>query len=507
MKAPIKILCLLLSLLFVLGAMAACGTKPPAPDDTGDPQTTSGDPGATTADPNQGTQDLSGVDTLAPQYDFRDAAFRILTRGSTSYEFDADENVSGALVSEETARRNSIVEERCNVNIEIFTEAGDWDNRDSFSTTIRTNGMSNTSSYELIAAHSAFIMDVAITGTALDFSTVPNIDITKKWWMKHYYDECNYNGAIYMMYGDLAYTLYEYMQVIFFNDTMAKAYHIEDLYDLGLEGDWTWEKFKEYTLMVNSDPEAGNLQEYGFLSNAHWQRSIPYALNMNFLERRSDDTFTLPAALDDVSDRIMTDILNFHVQNTGVYATGSYSNDWNVCNPIFSAGRALFYGQELGQSRNFRVTMKDIYGVLPNPKYDDNQLEYRTGIRDTVTGVMIPSNVANKEMAGTVTELLSMESRNHVVNAYYGKVLQVRTFNDQRCVEMLEIIRNSTVLAFAQAYSYTLGYPNSLMSGLITKGGETSPSTGYANSRNSWNTYLIAMYDTLDATAVKLQGK
>ena len=256
-------------------------------------------------------------------------------------------------------------------------------------------------------------------------------------------------------------------------------------------------------MKITSDPDAGDMQNFGLLSNAHFERALPNALGMQYLEKGYDGTYSFPAALDGESDRILTDIADFYNNNEGVHTRLTTNTDDGYLNPIFSSGRALFYGQTLNQSAAFRASMKDKYGVLPLPKLNEAQLEYRVATRDTMTGVMIPYNVENIERTGVVTELLCMESRKSVVESYYSTVLQKRTFDDERCKATLDLIRNSVVLSFQQAYSYTLNYPNSLMTSILGTQGAQSPSSVYAGQQTTWNTKIIKMFETLDATALK----
>ncbi len=84
----IRILALLCAAILALGTLSAC--KKNGGQNEGTP--TSGNSG--------GTGELSaGADTIG-KYDFEMADFKILSRTSTKYEFESDDENSGSLVSE-----------------------------------------------------------------------------------------------------------------------------------------------------------------------------------------------------------------------------------------------------------------------------------------------------------------------------------------------------------------------------------------------------------------------
>ena len=160
----------------------------------------------------------------------------------------------------------------------------------------------------------------------------------------------------------------------------------------------------------------------------------------------------------------ITDFLGLTAQ---VYrAAGDYMGE-DEHNPVFSEGRALFYAQMLGEASYFTDNMKMDYGVLPFPKYDENQKDYRTEVSDEVTAVLAPFNCKNTEMTGTVTEMMSMISYFDVITVYYGEKLQYQYFNNPKCVQSLNIIRSSFAPSFTMVYSYPLEFINSTLPGAV----------------------------------------
>ena len=512
-----KLFCLILVLAICLGAFAGC-QNPDAGKEPTDTNEGTGDGDATVGgDPDDKTTDSGEETTVNPKEadDLIDVKpfestqeFVILSRATTTYEFESPENVQLSGVEQAIFDRNAQVVERCNIEFNIVPQAGTWDDRDSFLTTIRTNGKLPVSQYDLIATHQAYLVSASIEGYGWDFTKLPNIDVTKAWWSEVYYDECNYNGAIYTMYGDIAYTLYEYLQVIFFNEMMADDLAIDDLYDLAIDGDWTFAKLQEYTTKVTTDMDLlEEDREYGLLTGAHANRAFGSSFNCDLAPKNADGVHEFAKALDPVIADRMQAVADFVVETPQVLCDLTYTTAADALNPIFSAGKSLFYAQMLGQASYFTTNMKSDYGVLPYPKYDENQKEYRTEVCDEVTAVLAPKNCKNADMTGTVTEMTAMIGYFDVVSVYYGEKLQYQYFNNPKCVKSLDIIRQAFAPSFSMVYSFPLDFPNSLLSGTISSsapdGIASSVANAYGNNAGVYRKKLRDIYLSLDKIAEK----
>ncbi len=499
----VRLLCALLCALLAAGILAGCGKK------TSDTPKPSGTASATVTDAPTDTEPADGSDDLDDSYHF-DRDFIILSRESTAGEFDSTSAISGDDVANAIYSRNAQVEARADVTIKVEKLNGDWqaakagDTRGGnkeFEGRVRTNALAGKSAYDLIATHSAYLANLAVEGLGMDLTQLEYINLTKRWWNEAYYNECNFEGAIYMMVGDLAYTLYDYMEVVFFNENMAETYDLGDLYDLALEGKWTYALMKEYAAKVHTDPNADeNTRVYSILTNCHAQRALANAIEANYLVKADDGTRSYPTIMNETAETRLSDFIKYirDGRDAGsIYSPKSWGDEKKTENPIFASGRALFYMQTLGESLTLKGTMSDSYGVLPFPKWDDTQIEYHTSTKDSLTSVMIPLNVADPKSTGVVTELLAMYSNQVVINVYYEKVLKLQSFNNPKCIRMLEMIRLAANLSFQQVFTNCLDNPNSLVSEAIRFGTPKEISTMYASDHTKWN--IAKLYEDLKA--------
>jgi hypothetical protein len=146
-----------------LGALASCNTpgqKNPSDDtdgnETGAGATTAGQGGATTDETTDG--ETTGDDLITPVDPFPETLeYVILSRSSTSYEFETPTGNSLSGVDQAVYNRNAEVMERTNVEISVIPAAGEWNDRGSFMQTVRTDSKLTSSEYSLIATHSGLM--------------------------------------------------------------------------------------------------------------------------------------------------------------------------------------------------------------------------------------------------------------------------------------------------------------------------------------------------------------
>ena len=500
----IRLLCVLLCVLVTAGVLAGCRKKP----DNGKPSGTTAAP-ANDSDAASDTEPADGRDDLDDSYHF-DRDFRILSRKSTVDEFESSSSIGANTVSNAVFSRNALVEKRADVTIKVIPFDGDWEGakdgdsrggNKEFEGRVRNDANADKSEYDLIATHSAYLANLAVDGLGMDLTQLEDINLTKRWWNEAYYNECNFNGSIYMMVGDLAHTLYGYLEVVFFNETLANDYSLGDLYDVALEGNWTYALLKEYVAKVTVDLDATeDTRKYGLLSNCHAERAFVNAVEANYLVKQEDGTRLYPDSLNETAEKRLSDFVKFIRDGRDVTGNihedkNSWGDDKKAQTPIFFNGRALFYMQTLDAAKTLKDNMSDSYGVLPFPKWDDTQIEYHTSTMDSLTSVMIPKKVADPKSAGVVTELLAMYGNQIVTPAYYETVLTYQSFNNAKCIEMLEMIRVSANISFQQVFTNCLGNPNSLVPVAIRETREIS--NIYASDHTKWD--IAKLYKDLEA--------
>ena len=112
---------------------------------------------------------------------------------------------------------------------------------------------------------------------------------------------------------------------------------------------------------------------------------------------------------------------------------------------VFMNGRTAFVGAEIQQGAKFRSVSFN-YGIVPYPKYDASQTEYRSpGLDNDLAVLTIPTSYAQKEEIGLIMDALSWDADRTFEKIYYEDRLQYRnnkgSYSDN--IEMLNLIRDT----------------------------------------------------------------
>lgn len=409
-----------------------------------------------------GEGDQSESDTLTVDanddigdYDFGGEEFTILAREETMYEFEADEATSGDAISEAVYRRNLELEQTFNTTLKFIKRPGQWGYRTEFMTAVRSEYMGGgAESIDLVAGHSALLGYMIAEGIPTDMAELPEMDFSKSYWSQNIYNDININGKVYMMIGDIGMTLYEYMQVMYLNTTLyeenfSEEGGVEALYAMVDDGAWTYSKMYELAAKYGKGEED---ETYGFLTNAHSWRASFYAQDSNVYLKDADGYYYCPAQMPEKLSNIIDQMINEFKKPNLSFELGDWSSLEDTQNPKFIGGKVLFYAQTLGASRNLAQNMETPYTILPLPKYDEFQEQYKTICKDDLTAVMVLTCSDNKTMSGVLTQAMCMLSEKYVTPAVYERTLKTRFQFNEQSQEMIELTRKG--LSFTAVESF-----------------------------------------------------
>ena len=520
-----KVLALFLVALMLLTVLVSCGPKGGDKDDKKDKETESttqdvienNKPGESesTQKPGESEGEDEGEDEesetvyvpdtkdeLPEKENYGNANYQILSRTTTAYEFDPEVagGSGGTTVSKAIADRNAATEDRFNVRITTLQEPGDWGSKATFTERVQREASAGFTEIALVSTHSNYLCQIATSGYALDMNNLDYVNYEKDWWSRALYNDCTINGKCYFMIGDIAYTVYERMEVMYFNQT-ALDFYCDDVYALVDNHEWTYAKMMEWAKDFSVDDGAGNVSQYGLSLNSHSVKSLLTAMEVELTYVDQNDRHQLyakdelPALVDSKINTLISDIVN----TPGIrwYKEGT-STDEKFSTPAFIEGNMLFYGAELRIAKDIAGNIQDEWGILPMPLYDNGQEAYHTGGRDEMSGVMVLKNCSKPSMVGVVTEALALYSHEYVRPAYYETVLKGQLASNSETVEMLDLIRANYKIPFGLAYTTVIGNPYWQIEDCYDASGTVEFSTKYYEMLPTYQANLEAMYNTID---------
>ncbi|MBR6515140.1 MAG: carbohydrate ABC transporter substrate-binding protein [Clostridia bacterium] len=419
---------------------------------------------------NGGGANISAEGSVVPEdLTFPGETFTILCRednawGNWLHEISADED-STELVNEMVYKRNLEVEERFELEeLKAFAIPGQWAVGDDFVNTFKNSILSNSSSYDLIMSHQAYMSsDPQLNDLYTNLYDVPYIkdNLDADYYYPDVVDELTINGKLLYLLGDYSLTYWENAYVLYFNKTIAENNQLEDIYQLVRDGEWTFDKMTEMAkgtwIDLNGDVWPDDGDSFGYVSD------IPNTTDA--LEAHFDVPMTgrdeAGNVVFNVDQGKMVNILEKFIEfkksddTHFIYTTSSDTEDSNVADKIFREGRALFYPAMLNRAQEFRGMETD-FGIVPYPKWNEQQDKYYTHAQDGYSVGVIPADVKNRELCGAVLDVLSALSSELVIPAYYDMALRDKYARDDESGEMLDLIREGFTVNFGYFYGPSL---------------------------------------------------
>lgn len=138
-----------------------------------------------------------------------------------------------------------------------------------------------------------------------------------------------------------------------------------------------------------------------------------------------------------------------------VWCTGGDDDQRDVRVRMFKADQTLFAGETILEVEDFRDMASD-FGMIPQPKYDENQQNYHVQIGTGSGMYFIPKTVKNPEMTIDVMNAINCISMENVVPAYYEYALKEKFMRDEKNKEVIDIINSSMMMDVNFAFASTM---------------------------------------------------
>ena len=120
---------------------------------------------------------------------------------------------------------------------------------------------------------------------------------------------------------------------------------------------------------------------------------------------------------------------------------------------MFIFGRSLFLVTQIGVLKDMRDVDFEL-GVVPMPKFDEEQPDYRSLIFQGANAVGIPITNPDPDRTGLVLEHMAARSTGTVRDVYLNQTLDFKYIQDRESQEMMDIILNTGLFELASVYGW-----------------------------------------------------
>ena len=134
---------------------------------------------------------------------------------------------------------------------------------------------------------------------------------------------------------------------------------------------------------------------------------------------------------------------------------------------VFRLGRAMFTCAQLKASTKYRE-VEFTYGIVPMPKYDEEQTEYHNYRTTNVQLTSIPVTNSNAEETAVILDAMAYLAYRDILPTYWNVNMQHKQLRNEDSIEMLEIISRTRSFNMGAAFTWTSNLTSKLESAILS---------------------------------------
>ena len=464
-----RILACLLAALMTMPMLVACG-------DTGASETTADAAPVETTPAETEPELLSGIpagttfggETINIWYTTKSISV------AETYLDLAGEN-SGETLDDAIYYRNIEVEDMLDVKLNYFDSQVTTDQTGA---TLEKLVMAGDTTYDMFSLIQWNAAKYCYRNMYYNMKDAPYISFDAPWWNYEYMKEMTIGeDKVYCLVGDVHVDSTRCMNCVYYNKNLYLDYYGDGdgMYDVVLEGKWTFDLLQQYAGEVWMDVNGNNVadieDQLGYSLNDYNNiDGIMFACGVRATTRDENDTPVLALMTERGVDTLKKayDVFYNTVGGKGMglleYSTSEYEEDV-MFRDKFGEGTTMFYFGFFYSAESLR-DMDDAYGIIPYPKLDEDQENYYAIAHDIISIMTLPVNCTKVETASAVLEALAYLGYQNVLPAYYESLLKAKYVRDAKSAQMIELIRENFITDIAYVYGDAfnqLGYSGRYM--------------------------------------------
>ena len=376
---------------------------------------------------------------------------------------------NGDPINDAIYRRNQMLAENLNVNVELFSISDFSKTSQEF----RKPVMAGDDIIDIGFVQARSLPSLLNGETLIDLHDLPGIDFSHTWWDQASLAELELYGKLQAVTGDISLYINYAPITYFFNKQIIANLDLENPYTLVDSGKWTLPKAMEMSKAAANDLNGNGQMDvedsFGMLMEP---TTLGYTVSASGIRMTNKDKDGNPQlALDlDRTTKLVDQFLPFMQDMDINILSENYSKDYDdvfadLMLAMFIDNRGLFFNNQLLVALNLRDMNAD-FGILPPPKLDETQNAYCVPINDWWgTFTVVPKTNTKDEMTGDVLEAMGYYGQQYITPAFIETTVTDKALRDNDSSRMLEIIFANRVYDLAVFYDW--GGVNSMFSQMI----------------------------------------
>lgn len=454
-KSIIRVFICILTLSLVLTLITACTEpeEPDAPSTSDAPQSAA--PGSESTTTAAAETERTEYDDGLAAADYGKADFRVFIQDRFK-QYSMADGIMGDTINDDIYNRNLAVSERFNVNLQWILGK-----EEEMCRNFKTVMLAGADDYELFMGHHGYTGKVFTGGIFGDWNNT-GIDFSMPWFPQYVIDNASINGHMYLIMSDICLSTAARSYCIFYNMGLAEQYNIGDIYSLVENGTWTLDKLTEMSKDIYSDLDGDNKKSADDLYGVRCEGSNSYIAGYIY----SLEMDNVVIGNDGVVANNFGSERNLEIIEKLCYlfndTEGGYMKDaFAVNHPRFVKEQCVFmHGVLEWGDTYYRNDCTFDYGIVPFPKYTESQENYYTlfGGATSIMGLPITVKQEKYDFVRDIVTALSAETWKVALPDYIETTLKGKVAQDQKSIDMIQIVLDGRTFDFAGMYDGYGGY-------------------------------------------------
>ena len=246
--------------------------------------------------------------------------------------------------------------------------------------------MAGDNAFELINGQAVATCQVVQKGLLMPWQDINYINFDNPWWSKSTVNDLTVKDVTYLAIGDFALSALYQTYCMYYDKVEAENYNIPDMYETVQGGTWTVDKLYEITQGIYRDLNGNGEKDiddyYGFSSDPNSNADAYLWAFDNPVMKKDSEGIPYLAIKTDKIDTIFEKLHTLFFDSPGSYVDFKYigQSGYSAClgQDMFKSGKALFANSTMSSSTAVFRDLKNDYGIIPYPKFDENQKNYMT---------------------------------------------------------------------------------------------------------------------------------
>ena len=411
------------------------------------------------------------------------------------------EEITGDSVDTKLYERNETIQRRFGIIIEALPVATSIN---GLQNAVKPILQAGDPDYDIIAGYQYYDLNLVEQAFLIDISTLDQyeadyIDIEADYWATDYIKNMHCGNSIFWLSGDISLRFVGGQYCTFVNSRIYDSVLKEkygSIYNIVNEGKWTLDMFSEMAslcyrdLNTNDKPDLDDI--LGSITAVGNDMSDAFAVGagVTWSTRNADGTISVTLG----GTRTMEFAAKYYNIVKSSWFLAPPNSDSVTEMTTFANGTVAFTVNKLYQSEVYLREMNDDFYIIPTPKFNEAQSEYRTALHDgnTIFGITYCSDAI--PAAAVALEAMSAESLRIVTPEFYEFALKFKYTRDDEASEMIDLIKQCAYSDFVFVWGGSLNNATHFF-----RNPTPNPLSQYKKMESNLLTNLNTLIETLSA--------